>query len=69
MILLTRLDGTEFALNSAHILSAEATPDTLLALTNGERLLVQQSVAEVMERFIAFHRLVTQGPIVHSARD
>jgi len=44
MIVLTRLDGKELILNADHILTAEATPDTVLLLTTGLKLMVSESV-------------------------
>ena len=61
VIWVTKLDGTEIAVNSEHILTAEATPDTVLALRDGERLLVKESVAEIMARFLAFRQRAMQG--------
>jgi len=69
VIWVTRLDGTELAVNSDLILTIESTPDTVLALTNGERLLVQQTVPEIIERILAFRRQVMQGPIVLAGKE
>jgi flagellar protein FlbD len=63
------LDDTELAVNSDLILTVESTPDTLLALTNGERLLVKQTVPEIIERVVAFRRRVMQGPIVQTGKE
>jgi flagellar protein FlbD len=48
VIRLTRLDGTEFWLNRDQVQSVEATPDTLILLTNGRRLLVREALPEVV---------------------
>ena len=69
MIWVTRLDGTELAVNSDLILTIESTPDTVLALTNGERLLVQQTVPEIIERILAFRRQVVHGPVVQAGKE
>ena len=69
MIWVTRLDDTELAVNSDLILTVESTPDTVLALTNGERLLVKQSVPEIIERVVAFRRRVMHGPIVQTGKE
>jgi flagellar protein FlbD len=68
VIWVTRLDGTELAVNSDLILTIESTPDTVLALTNGERLLVKQTVPEIMERVVAFRRQIALGPAVAPAK-
>jgi flagellar protein FlbD len=69
VIWVTRLDDTELAVNSDLILTVESTPDTVLALTNGERLLVKQTVPEIIERILAFRRQVMQGPIVLAGKE
>jgi flagellar protein FlbD len=50
MILLTRLDGKPIAVNEVHIVFAESTPDTVLTLAPGQRLIVRESLDEVMEK-------------------
>ena len=60
MIELTRLNGNPMVLNSDLIKTAEASPDTVLTLINGEKLIVGESCAEVMERVLAYRaRLLT----------
>jgi flagellar protein FlbD len=54
MIELTRLNGTPMVLNSDLIKTAEASPDTMLTLINGEKLIVREDCNEVMERVIAY---------------
>lgn len=63
MIYLNRLDGTEFVLNADLIVTIEHTPDTMLTLTTGSRLVVRESVDEVVERVIAFRQRLLQGPL------
>jgi flagellar protein FlbD len=54
MIELTRLNGTPMVLNSDLIKTAEASPDTMLTLINGEKLIVREDCGEVVERVIAY---------------
>jgi flagellar protein FlbD len=54
MIELTRLNGSPMVLNSDLIKTAEASPDTMLTLINGEKLIVREETAEVMERVLAY---------------
>jgi len=56
MIELTRLNGTSIVLNSDLIKTAEASPDTMLTLINGEKLIVRETCAEVSERVLAYGR-------------
>lgn len=50
MIELTRLNGSVMVLNSDLIKTAESSPDTMLTLINGEKLIVREQPAEVAER-------------------
>jgi len=60
MIDLTRLNGNPMVLNSGLIKTAEASPDTMLTLINGEKLIVRETCAEVTERVLAYRaRLVS----------
>ena len=54
MIELTRLNGNTMMLNSDLIKTAEASPDTMLTLINGEKLIVRESCDEVVERILAY---------------
>lgn len=54
MIELTRLNGISILLNSDLIKIAEASPDTMLTLISGEKLIVRETCAEVMERVVDY---------------
>ena len=54
MIELTRLNGKPMVLNSDLIKTAEASPDTMLTLINGEKLIVRENCDEVVERVLAY---------------
>jgi flagellar protein FlbD len=54
MIELTRLNGRPMMLNSDLIKTAEASPDTMLTLINGEKLIVREEIGEVVERVLAY---------------
>ncbi len=54
MIELTRLNGRPMMLNSDLIKTAEASPDTMLTLINGEKLIVREEIGEVVERILAY---------------
>lgn len=62
MIHLHRLDGTAFVLNADLIVTIERTPDTMLVLTTGSRLVVKEAVAEVVEKVIAYRQRLLTGP-------
>jgi len=54
MIKLTRLDGSVLFVNDDQIEVVEETPDTHITLVNGNRYLVQESAAELIERIVSF---------------
>jgi flagellar protein FlbD len=57
MIKLTRLGGEVFILNADLIRYVEARPDTFITLTTGERIVVQESMDEVMRRAVLYQRV------------
>jgi len=61
MIKLTRLNHAPLVLNSDLIEHVEVTPDTVITLTSGQKLMVLESADEVIERVVAFRRAVFQG--------
>ena len=54
MIEVTRLNGNPMVLNSDLIKTAEASPDTMLTLISGEKLIIRETCAEVTERVLAY---------------
>ena len=58
MIKLTKLNGEAFVLNAELIRSVESRPDTYITLTSSERLIVQESMAEVVKRSLEYRRLI-----------
>ena len=62
MIKLTRLNGEEFVINAQLIQSIESRPDPFITLTSAERLIVKESVEEVVKRSIAYSRAIRLVP-------
>lgn len=58
MIRLTRLNQDPIVINSDLIECVEATPDTILKLTNGQRLMVRESLDEVISLVIEYRRAI-----------
>jgi flagellar protein FlbD len=69
MIKLNRLDGEPFILNAELIRYVESRPDTFVSLTTGERLVVKQSMDEVLELALDYQRSKHLLPMLsgHSA--
>jgi flagellar protein FlbD len=62
MIHLTRINRVPLVLNSDLIEHVEATPDTVISLTTGQKILVLESPAEVVDRVVQFRRSVLGVP-------
>lgn len=56
MIKLTRLDGEHFVLNAELIRYVEARPDTYVTLNGGDRLIVRETMDEVVSRALEYQR-------------
>jgi flagellar protein FlbD len=56
MIKLTRLGGEAFILNAELIRYVESRPDTFVTLTSGERVVVTETMDEVVERAIDYQQ-------------
>ena len=58
MIALTRLNGQQFVINAEKIRYLESTPDTLVCCDTGEKLMVKESLQEVIRRAIDYARTI-----------
>jgi flagellar protein FlbD len=58
----TRLNGLPVLVNAELIKFIEATPDTLITLTTGEKIMVKESVEVVAQRVLQYRRLVWGEP-------
>jgi flagellar protein FlbD len=56
MITLTRLNGSQFVVNSDLIELVEASPDTVVTLTTGRKLVVVETVDELIARVKEYRR-------------
>jgi flagellar protein FlbD len=56
MIEVTRLHNQKLVINADLIEFVEATPDTMISTTTGKKILVKESVAEVIEQTIEYRR-------------
>jgi flagellar protein FlbD len=58
MIAVTRLNNTPIIINPDLIVFIEETPDTIITLSNGDKIVVQEKVPEVIKRVINFRRSI-----------
>ena len=56
MINVRRLNNSTLILNCDLIEHIESSPDTVLTLTNGQKITVQETAVEVVERIRAWRR-------------
>jgi flagellar protein FlbD len=61
MIRLTRLNNQALTVNSDLIKFVEQSPDTLITLVTGEKIVVLESPEQVLARLVEFRRSVLQG--------
>ncbi len=69
MIKVTRLDGSELTINCDLLESVERTPDTVVSLFNNHKLVVRESVEEIVDRVVAYRRKVHQCPLLQQRPD
>jgi flagellar protein FlbD len=56
MIKVTRLNGQLIVLNADLIEFVEEIPDTIISLTTGKKIMVQENAEQIIEKVIAFKR-------------
>ncbi|MCL4559578.1 MAG: flagellar FlbD family protein [Chloroflexi bacterium] len=61
MILVSRLNGSQFYVNAELIQSVESTPDTVITLTNNVIVIVKDPAEQVVKRIVAYQRQVRSG--------
>lgn len=62
MIKLAKLKSTDlFVLNAELIETIEETPDTVITLTNGKKLIVEESMDEIVRRVMDYRRALARG--------
>jgi len=59
MILLKKINNAPIALNSDLIEYIEETPDTVITLTNNDRVVVQEGLTEIIEKVVRYRRLIS----------
>jgi len=60
MIRLKKLNGEEVVINAELIETVEARPDTTISLVTGNKIIVKDTVSEVIEKVVEYRRLVNQ---------
>lgn len=58
MIAVTRLNNSKIILNAELVKFVESTPDTLITLTTGDRIIVKESAQEIVRRAVEYGRML-----------
>jgi flagellar protein FlbD len=63
MIKITKLNGRELVINADLIEFVEATPDTLISLTTGRKVMVLEDLDEVVRRAVNYRSRARIYPV------
>ena len=66
MIKLTRLNHVPLIVNADLIEHVEVTPDTVVALTTGQKFMVLESAEEVVDKVIQYRKALLSGGALSS---
>jgi flagellar protein FlbD len=58
MIVLTKINKAPIAVNCDLIQYIEETPDTVITMSNSEKVVVQEAIEEVIGKVVHYHRLI-----------
>ena len=56
MITVTRLNDQALVINAELIKTVESTPDTLITLINGDRMMVKETMEEIVRKAVEYGR-------------
>ena len=68
MINVHRLNGKEFVVNCELIKYVESTPDTMITLADNEKIMVQESVRDIISATIKYKQELFAGPMIKEGR-
>ena len=63
MINVTKLNGSELVINADLIEFIEKTPDTLITLTTGRKMMVKEELEDVIRSVLDFRRNTRSHPV------
>jgi flagellar protein FlbD len=58
MILLTKINKAPIAVNADLIQYIEETPDTIITLSNNDKVVVAEGMAEIIDKVVHYRRLI-----------
>ena len=62
MIILTKINKAPIAVNADLIEYIEETPDTVVTMTNNDKVVVQEGLTEIIQKVVHYRRMV-QGMV------
>jgi len=66
VIKVTRFDGSQFWINENRLDFIEETPDTVVSMADGKKLLVKESAEEIVDRIIGY-RVRVKERLLHGS--
>jgi flagellar protein FlbD len=63
MILVTRLNNSQFYINAEKVLTLEGTPDTVITIVDGIKYVVKESPEQIVAKIMQYHRDVNNRGI------
>ena len=60
MILLTKINNALVTVNCDMIQSIEETPDAVITLSNGDKIVVKERMIEIIEKIVEYRRRIRQ---------
>ena len=60
MILLTKINNAQFAVNCDMVQFIEETPDTVITFDNGNKVVVKERMTEIIEKIVEYRRRIRQ---------
>ena len=58
MIVLTKINNAPIAVNADLVQYIEETPDTVITMTNDDKVVVQESMTEIIQKVVHYRRLI-----------
>jgi flagellar protein FlbD len=58
MIILTKINNAQIAVNSDLMEYIEETPDTIITMMNGDKVVVQESMQDIIKKVVQYRRLI-----------
>jgi flagellar protein FlbD len=59
MILLTKINDAPIAVNADLIEYIEETPDTIITMTNNDKVVVREGMKQIIDKVIQYRRLIS----------